>query len=143
MMNQRAVVTPTATITPDMDTDDMDMLIPASGTPSMPLSTTTPIVTSTTPVAGAVKEFTVNGSNFKFMPAEIRVKQGDTVRITFKNDGGTHDFRLDEFQVATKVIQGGQQETVEFVADTTGQFEYYCGVGQHRQMGMKGTLIVE
>lgn len=93
--------------------------------------------------AGSVKEITVEGSNFKFMPTEIRVKKGDTVRVIFKNTGGMHDFVIDELNVKTKVIQGGQEETVEFVADKEGSFEYYCSVGQHRQMGMKGTLIVE
>lgn len=89
------------------------------------------------------RTITVTGSMFKFDPAEIRVKQGDTVKIIFKNAEGFHDFRLEEFSVATKQIQAGQEETVEFVANKTGQFEYYCSVGQHRQMGMKGTLFVE
>jgi plastocyanin len=95
------------------------------------------------PVAGAVKEFTVTGSNFMFDPSQMRVKLGDRVRVTFVNAGGTHDWKIDEFNVGTKVIQGGQQETVEFVADRAGQFEYYCSVGTHRQMGMRGTLTVE
>src|SRR3989338_224730 len=50
-----------------------------------------------------VKEFTVEGSNFKFSLSEMKVKKGDTVKITFKNSGGMHDFKLDEFNVATKV----------------------------------------
>lgn len=106
----------------------------------------TPVVVSPTPsvsTAVVVKEFTVRGSNFKFTPSEIRVKQGDTVRVTFINESGTHDWNLDEFNVKTKLVQAGQQETVEFVASKIGQFEYYCSVGQHRQMGMKGLLIVE
>lgn len=105
-----------------------------------------PVTTPTAvPVASqtALKEFTVTASNFKFDPSQIQVKKGETVRIVFKNNGGSHDFRLDEFKASTKVIQGGQQETIEFVADKTGQFEYYCSVGNHRQMGMKGTLVVD
>lgn len=90
-----------------------------------------------------VKEFTVTGSNFSFDPKEITVKKGDTVRITFKNADGMHDFKIDEFNVATKVLQGGTEETVEFTADKVGAFEYYCSVGKHRQMGMKGTLTVK
>ncbi len=89
------------------------------------------------------KEFTVIGTSFKFSPAEIRVKKGDNVKIIFKNDGGMHDWVLDEFNVRTNRIKSGQTETVEFTADKTGTFEYYCSVGTHRQMGMKGNLIVE
>lgn len=89
-----------------------------------------------------VKEFTITGGNFKFTPSAMTVKKGDTVRVTFKNEEGFHDFRIDEFNVATKQIGAGTSETVEFVADKAGTFEYYCSVGQHRQMGMVGTLTV-
>ncbi|MEY4731380.1 MAG: hypothetical protein RL681_326, partial [Candidatus Parcubacteria bacterium] len=46
------------------------------------------------------------------------------------------------FNAATKVLTDGQSETIEFVANKAGTFEYYCSVGSHRQMGMKGTLTV-
>ncbi len=92
---------------------------------------------------GAVKEFTVTGSNFSFSLKEMKVAKGDKVRITFKNAEGFHDFRIAEFNVATKQLKAGAEETVEFVADKTGTFEYYCSVGQHRAMGMHGNLIVQ
>jgi len=90
-----------------------------------------------------VKEFKVTGVPFSFTPNEMRVKKGDTVRVTFTNQEGMHDFVLDEFNVRTKTLSAGQSETVEFVANNTGKFEYYCSVGNHRQMGMVGSLIVE
>jgi nitrosocyanin len=107
--------------------------------------TVTPMVTQTTDTTtqGAVKEFTVTGANFSFDPTTITVNKGDTVKVTFKNAEGMHDFVIDEFNVRTKVIRGGSEETVQFIADKTGSFEYYCSVGTHRQMGMKGTLIVQ
>lgn len=96
------------------------------------------------PAAGTVKTFNVTGSNFRFSPAEMRVKQGDTVRVTMTNpDTMPHDWRVDEFNAATKVITAGQTETVEFVASKKGTFEYYCSIGQHRANGMVGKLIVE
>lgn len=90
-----------------------------------------------------IVEVTVNGTNYKFAPATIKVKKGDTVKLTFNNTDGIHDFVIDEFDVATAELDGGKSETVEFVADQAGSFEYYCSVGSHRQMGMKGTLVVE
>ena len=90
-----------------------------------------------------IKEFTVTGTNYQFSLNEIRVNQGDTVRITFVNGGGLHDWKIDQFNAATSRLQEGRQETIEFVADQVGQFEYYCSVGNHRALGMKGTLIVE
>ena len=96
------------------------------------------------PAAGVVQEFTVAGSNFAFDPAEMRVQAGDTVRITLTNDSPMpHDWRLDEFNAATEIINTGETDTIEFVASQAGEFEYYCSVGNHRAMGMVGTLIVE
>lgn len=92
---------------------------------------------------GAVKSFTVSSNNFKFSPTEIRVKKGDRVKVTLNNVSGFHDFVIDEFNVKTKQINGAGTDTVEFVASKSGTFEYYCSVGQHRQMGMVGKLIVE
>lgn len=90
-----------------------------------------------------VKEFTVTGSNFKFDKSEIRVNKGDTVKITFKNAGGFHDFVIDEFNVATKQGNGPSEETVTFLADKAGEYFFYCSVGQHRANGMEGKFIVE
>jgi plastocyanin len=86
--------------------------------------------------------FQVNGGMFYFTPNMIKVKKGDKVKITFVNDGGTHNFILDEFNVKTKTTNSGETDTMEFTADKAGTFEYYCGVGQHRKMGQKGTLVV-
>ena len=98
---------------------------------------------STGSAAEGTTEFTVTGTNFKFDVPEIRVKAGDTVTIKFVNAGGFHDLVIDEFDVATKQTTGPTEETVTFVADKAGTYEYYCSVGQHRAMGMKGNLIVE
>jgi len=85
----------------------------------------------------------VNGGNFYFKPNIIKVKQGDRVDITFVNNEGFHDFKIDEYNISTNRIKDGGQEKITFVADKKGSFEYYCSVGTHRQMGMKGTLVVE
>jgi len=91
---------------------------------------------------GEVKEFTVEGKNFEFSLSSIEVNKGDKVKITFKNTGGTHDWVIDEFNARTKVIKTDESDTVEFTADKVGSFEYYCSIGSHRAMGMKGTLTV-
>lgn len=89
-----------------------------------------------------VKEFTVSGSNFKFEPANITVNKGDTVKIIFKDDDGTHNLVVDGYNVSTRILSDGQ-DSIQFVADKTGTFEYYCSVGSHRDLGMKGNLIVQ
>lgn len=90
-----------------------------------------------------VKEFTVMGDNFSYNPKTITVKKGDKVKITFKNTEGFHDFKIDEYGIATKQVNAPNTEVLEFTADKIGTFEYYCSVGSHRAMGMVGTLVVE
>ncbi len=103
------------------------------------------------PIVGtAVKEFTMNSwmenKDGKMSPHfslnEIKVKKGDTVKITITNIAGTHDFMLDEFNINQETPLN-QPMVVEFVADKAGTFEYYCSKYNHRELGQKGNLIVE
>lgn len=135
--------------------DDMNATEPTSQSDTSSTEPTTPpgtqvaptVNTSTTvtipPVASATKSFAITGSNFKFSPSAITVNKGDTVKITFVNSGGTHSLVVDGYNVSTPQIASGASSTISFVADKAGTFEYYCSVGTHRQMGMKGTLIVK
>lgn len=85
----------------------------------------------------------LSGKNFEFSQDEIRVSEGDVVKIVFTSESGFHDWRVDEFDAATKQVQTGETSEVTFVADKAGEYEYYCSVGQHRANGMVGTLIVK
>lgn len=90
-----------------------------------------------------VKEFTLDGDNFSFTPNTIEVNQGDMVSVTLRNtDTMPHDFKIDELGVTTSILQPGESQTITFTADTVGEFEFYCSVGNHRAMGMVGTLTV-
>lgn len=91
----------------------------------------------------SVKEFVVDGSNFSFNPATIFVNKGDTVKITFNDNDGTHNLVIDGYNLSTNVIDGGSSDSIQFVADKTGNFEFYCSVGSHRDLGMTGTLTVK
>lgn len=103
---------------------------------------TTSTTTSTTTLS-EVSSFTVTGKNFSFSPSSITVKKGDRVRVTLQSVDGVHDFRIDQFGVATPQVGDGKSTVVEFTANVAGSFEYYCSIGNHRAMGMKGTLIVK
>ena len=94
-----------------------------------------------------VFEFNAEGFNFlkngEYNPT-ITVNEGDRVRIVFTNDDGMpHDWVLDEFDASTRILSRGNSETIEFVADQAGTFEYYCSVGSHRAQGMYGQFVVE
>ena len=77
-----------------------------------------------------------------FSLSEMKVKKGDTVRITVTNTAGIHDFVIDEFGIQKETLLN-EPVVIEFVADKAGTFEYYCSKYNHRQIGQRGNLIVE
>lgn len=91
-----------------------------------------------------VREIKVSGSEFKFAPNTLTFKKGEKVRLVFENTGKMpHDLKIDELGVATKVIQPGQTDSVEFTPQNSGNFPMYCSVGNHRNMGMEGKVSVQ
>ena len=119
------------------------------GTPT-PTPTATPMPTnmdmSPTPTpsqsaTATTKEFTITGNADAFSPKQLIVTKGDTVKITFKPTDTTHTFTLPDFNVDTGDVSAGQTKTVQFVANKTGTFQFYCTL--HKSMGMTGTLTVQ
>lgn len=88
---------------------------------------------------GPVKEFTVHARSSGFDVQEIKVKKGDTVKITLKNEQGMHSLKIKGYN---KEVRGGK--TVTFVADKAGEFAFSCNIScgkNHKQM--TGTFIVK
>lgn len=89
------------------------------------------------------KSFTVTAKQWGFDPATITVKKGDRVKLAIKSLDVSHGFALSAFNV-NQNLEPGQEVTVEFVADKTGSFSFFCSVfcGSGHG-GMRGTIIVE
>jgi cytochrome c oxidase subunit II len=95
--------------------------------------------------SGMVKEVKVPlvAENFSFGTSEIKVKKGSKLVVSVTNKEGFHDLLIDELKINTGMIPEGETMEVEIPTTTAGSFEYYCSVGSHRSMGMKGMLIIE
>ncbi|MDO8451247.1 MAG: cupredoxin domain-containing protein [bacterium] len=90
-----------------------------------------------------VEEVVIEASEFAYDVTRLDVNNGKKIRLILKNVGKMpHDFVIDELNVRTKVLKSGETDTIEFTPATAGTFEFYCSIGSHRQMGMKGTIIV-
>ena len=90
------------------------------------------------------RKIVVEGNEFKFSPTSLTVKKGEKIMLVFKNMGKfPHNFKVDELEISTKTINGGEEDTIEFVSDKSGTFVMYCGVGNHRAQGMEGEVVVE
>ncbi len=74
----------------------------------------------------------------------LHADPGDVVKITLVNgDGLLHDLTIDEFSVATRQFADeGQEDSITFTVNATGEYIYYCSVPGHREAGMFGTLVV-
>jgi plastocyanin len=82
-------------------------------------------------------------SDFTFGVDEIRAYVGDELIILVTNEQGVHDFVIDELGINSGLIPVGDTVAVAIPTDQPGEYEYYCSVTGHRDMGMKGTLIIE
>lgn len=103
--------------------------------------TKTPTPTST-PSSEVIPELVVEGSEFKFNPAQISLQAGEKVKVIFKNTGeARHDFVMEGLNIKTKVIAPGTSDTVEFTAPDTDTYTFYCSVPGHREAGMEGKLV--
>ena len=79
---------------------------------------------------GVIREFTVvaQKNQWNWDPDEILIDQGDTVKITIKNeDDYDHGFAIDAYGISQRIPAGGTI-FVEFVATQPGDFPFYCSV---------------
>src|SRR3989344_4626234 len=89
-----------------------------------------------------VAEFDVVAKRWEFTPSTITVTQGDLVRLSIESIDVNHGFSIPEFGVSQS-LSPDKTEIVEFTADKTGSFSFFCNVfcgSGHSEM--KGTLIV-
>lgn len=73
------------------------------------------------------------------------VSKGNLVSIHLINEdtgttnfGRQHDINVDEFNVHSKILNHFESQTITFIADKKGTFEYYCSL--HPEM--RGTIKV-
>ncbi len=88
----------------------------------------------------------VSETDFKLNPSDPKVKAGE---VTFEvtNDGQTvHNLEVEgpnEEQKLNSDLSPGQSGVLTVDLSKPGKYEFYCPVGNHRQLGMEGTITVE
>ncbi len=100
-----------------------------------------------TVTVGKGKQLSVTADEYKFDPENVVVTGGGGfVRIQLKNDGGqAHDLHVLKGGAdlgGTPVFGPGQSKTTT-VKLAPGKYDFICTVGDHEQLGMKGTLTVK
>ena len=93
---------------------------------------------------GSDASLQVSETDFKLDPSSLTVDAAGTVTISAVNDGGTeHALEIEGpgVEEETDTIAPGEsaEVTVELKA---GRYEMYCPIGNHRELGMEGTIVV-
>jgi len=95
----------------------------------------------TTSGGGSVE---ITATEFKFDPSTVEVDDAGETTFTLVNDGEfPHALEIEGqgIEEESDEIDGGA--TTELTVDLeAGEYELYCPVGNHREQGMEGTLVV-
>jgi uncharacterized cupredoxin-like copper-binding protein len=95
---------------------------------------------------GAGGAVDLTATDFKFDPSEPTVKSGE-VSFTLKNDGQTEhsleieDVNGEDVEIEGDVSSGSSGTLTANLAP--GSYEFYCPVGNHKEMGMTGEITVK
>ena len=90
-----------------------------------------------------VREIRMTARKYRFDPQEIRVREGERVRLLITALDRKHGIRIKEFGIKT-VLEKDKETVVEFVAERAGEYKFKCSVRcGWRHGSMKGKLIVE
>jgi plastocyanin len=99
--------------------------------------------TVTAPAGGAVR---VVAKEYSFDPSTIVMKQPGTLRLTLDNRGSlAHDIKVEKdgrVIGGTPPFPAGESRSAS-VRLASGTYEFICTVGDHAELGMKGTLKVD
>ena len=93
-----------------------------------------------------VRDIAVEAFQYGYAPATIRVREGDHVRLRLSSRDVPHSFTLAAYDINATVLPGDEQ-VVEFMADTVGRFPFtcdvFCGTGHGAMAETGGWLIVD
>ena len=104
------------------------------------------------PVGAPVK--TIDLYSYGYSPKPIRLAAGRAVTLHFVNRSGKgHDFTAREFFAASRILSGrvrngevdlagGRSASVTLIP-ARGTYKVHCGHFMHKQLGMRGRIIVD
>jgi uncharacterized cupredoxin-like copper-binding protein len=98
----------------------------------------------TQPSAGA-ETVAVSETDFAIAPANPRIDEAGSVEFEVTNNGKVvHALEIEgpSGESKTPDIQPGKSATLTANLDKPGSYVWYCPIGNHRELGMEGTIRV-
>jgi plastocyanin len=83
-------------------------------------------------------------TEFAFDPADVSVEAAGETTFTLTNEGEfPHALEIEGSGLEEETEELGPGESASLTVDLEpGEYELYCPVGDHRDQGMEGTLVV-
>ena len=93
---------------------------------------------------GSGSALEVTETDFALAPAELAVDAEGEVTITAVNNGETeHALEIEGSGVEEETDTIAPGESAEVTVELKpGTYEMYCPIGNHRELGMEGTIVV-
>jgi plastocyanin len=100
--------------------------------------------TTEEPGAASGEAVELVATDFKFDQSTVSVDAAGNTTFRLTNDGGTtHALEIEGQGVEEETDEIGPGESAEVTVDLeAGEYEFYCPVSNHRDLGMEGTLVV-
>ena len=90
-----------------------------------------------------VREIAITAKKYEFSPSEIRVRQGESVKLSITALDRKHGFKIEALDI-DRELPKGEVVTIDLKADRAGTLPIACskffGLGHGK---MKGQLVVE
>ena len=87
----------------------------------------------------------IRETEFALDPSSVQVDETGTVTFRVTNDGAiAHALEVDgdDFEEETGTIEPGESAELTVDLSQEGPHELYCPIGDHREQGMEGELVV-
>ena len=124
---------PSDVVVPDQNTDtsyiSKDVAIPTASIFAAP------------GVSAHLRTFDIKAEGGKFIPSTVAAYTGDTIHINFTAVDKAYDITFPDYNMK-QVVEKGQTKILEFQAQATGKFTYYCDACGGLQSNTLGYVIV-
>jgi uncharacterized cupredoxin-like copper-binding protein len=100
---------------------------------------------TTTAAAGGGQQVSIGETEFALDPSTVQVDESGTVTFRITNNGKidhAFEFEGQGIEEETETIKPGESAELTVELSKDGEYEFYCPVDGHRQMGMEGALTL-
>lgn len=123
-----------------------DIVVPDTGTQlteeqKREIAVPTVVVPAAPGVASSFRDFDIRAEGGAYIPTKVIAKLNDTVHIDFTAVDGDYDIVFPSNNMMT-VAKKGQTSLLEFRAEQSGSFTYYCSSCGGPEKGPKGNIII-